>query len=80
MTGWFFASFRGWQVSLLFGVPLPMLAAPKSAAGRLVGGWHEAAGLGLLIAIGVHVAAAFIHPFCLPRPDNAAHASRNVST
>lgn len=63
MSGWFFASFRGWQVSPLFGVPLPMLAAPGSAAGRLVGGWHQAAGWGLLIAIGVHVTAAFIHAF-----------------
>lgn len=63
MSGWFFASFRGWQVSPLFGVPLPMLAAPESAAGRLVGGWHQAAGLGLLIAIGVHLTAAFIHAF-----------------
>lgn len=63
MTGWFFASFRGWQVSLLVGVPLPILAAPESAAGRLVGDWHQAAGFGLLIAIGIHVAAAFIHAF-----------------
>lgn len=63
MSGWFFASFRGWQVSLLFGVPLPMLTAPESAAGRLVGGWHQAAGFGLLIVIGVHVTAAFIHAF-----------------
>lgn len=63
MSGWFFASFRGWQVSLLFGVPLPMLTAPELAAGRLVGGWHQAAGFGLLIAIGVHVTAAFIHAF-----------------
>ncbi|MBN8990600.1 MAG: cytochrome b [Rhizobiales bacterium] len=63
MSGWFFASFRGWQVSPLFGVPLPMLAAPESAAVRLVGGWHQAAGVGLLIAIGVHVTAAFMHAF-----------------
>ena len=63
MSGWFFASFRGWQVSPLFGVPLPMLAAPESAAVRLVGGWHQAAGGGLLIAIGVHVTAAFMHAF-----------------
>lgn len=63
MTGWFFASFRGWHFSPLVGVPLPMLTAPESVAGRLVGGWHQAAGLGLVIAIGVHVAAAFMHAF-----------------
>ncbi len=63
MSGWFFASFRGWQLSPFSGLPLPMLTAPGSAAGRLVGGWHQAAGWGLLIAIGVHVSAAFIHAF-----------------
>ncbi len=63
ITGWFFASFRGWQVSFFFAVPLPMLTAPGSAAGRLFGGWHQAAGLGLFIVSGVHVAAAFTHIF-----------------
>ena len=63
MSGWFFASFRGWQLSPFFGLPLPMLTAPESAVGRLVGGWHQAAGWGLLIAIGVHIGAAFSHAF-----------------
>lgn len=60
MSGWFFASFRGWQVSFFLAVP-PTLT--ESAAGRLAGGWHQAAGFGLLVAIGVHVIAAFMHAF-----------------
>ena len=63
MTGWFFASFRGWQLSFLFAAPLPMLTAPESVAGRLIGDWHQIAEWGLLIAIGIHVIAAFVHIF-----------------
>lgn len=63
MCGWFFASFRGWQLPLFSGVLLAMLTAPGSAAGHLVGGWHQAAGWALLFAIGVHVIAAFLHAF-----------------
>ncbi len=63
MSGWFFASFRGWPLPLFSGVVLPMLTAPGSAAGRLDGGWHQAAGWGLLFAIGVHVVAALTHAF-----------------
>lgn len=40
-----------------------MSAEPAGAAGRLVGDWHQATGFGLLVAIGIHVAAAFIYPF-----------------
>jgi cytochrome b561 len=65
VTGWFFASFRGWQISFFFAVPLPMLTAPESVAGRLIGGWHQTAEWGLLIAIGIHVSAALIHVFVL---------------
>ncbi|WP_371425708.1 cytochrome b [Tardiphaga sp.] len=61
MTGWFFASFRGWPISLFASMPLPALTAPGSPIGRLVGGWHSAAGWALLIAIGVHVGAAMFH-------------------
>jgi len=63
MSGWFFASFRGWQLPLFSGGLLPMLTASGSAAGRLVGGWHQAAGWGLLFAIGFHVIAALMHAF-----------------
>ncbi len=63
LSGWFFASFRGWQLPLSSGVLLPVLTVPGSAAGRLVGGWHQAAGWVLLFAIGLHVIAAFMHAF-----------------
>lgn len=36
MTGWFFVSFRGWRVSLLFRSLLPMLTAPDPTASGLV--------------------------------------------
>jgi hypothetical protein len=34
LTGWLFASFRGWSVSYFYLVPLPMLAAKNAAAIR----------------------------------------------
>lgn len=65
MTGWFFASFRGWPISFLSLMPLPALAAPGSPFGRVVGGWHSAAGWALLVAIGFHVGAALFHAIVL---------------
>ncbi len=65
MTGWFFASFRGWPISLFSLTRLPALTAPGSPAGRLIGGWHSAAGWALLFAIGVHVGAAMFHAIVL---------------
>ena len=61
LTGWFFASMRGWSVSFFFAVPLPMLTAPGSTLGRDIGRWHETAEWALLIVIGLHMAAALAH-------------------
>ena len=63
LTGWSFASFRGWSISLFFAVPLPMLAAEGSATARAVGQLHETMEWALLIVIGVHIAAAIVHLF-----------------
>jgi cytochrome b561 len=63
ITGWLFASFRGWEVSLFYLVPLPMLTAENAAAGRTVDGLHQAMELALLVMIGIHVAAALTHIF-----------------
>jgi cytochrome b561 len=63
MTGWVFASFRGWSVSYFYLVPLPMLAAKNNVAIHQIDGWHQVAEWALLIAIGVHVAAALAHIF-----------------
>jgi cytochrome b561 len=63
MTGWVFASERGWSVSLFFAVPLPNLPAEGSLLANLLGKWHGTMEWGLLLTIGAHVAAAMAHTF-----------------
>ena len=63
MTGWLFASFRGWSMSFFYLVPMPMLASGDAAAIKAVDGLHQAAEWTLLVLIGVHVAAAMAHIF-----------------
>jgi cytochrome b561 len=63
ITGWLFASFRGWSVSLFFMMPVPMLSADNAAAGKAIDGLHQAMEWSLLAVIGVHVAAALAHRF-----------------
>jgi cytochrome b561 len=63
VTGWLFASFRGWSLSLFYLMPLPMLASDNAAAGKFIDGWHQAAEWTLLAFIGIHVAAAIVHIF-----------------
>ena len=61
VTGWLFASFRGWSLSFFYLTPLPMLAADNAAAGKAIDGLHQAMELALIVMIGIHVAAAFAH-------------------
>jgi cytochrome b561 len=63
LTGWLFASFRGWSVSYFNLVPLPMLATKNATAIKQIDGWHQIAEWALLVLIGVHVAAALVHIF-----------------
>jgi cytochrome b561 len=63
ISGWLFASFRGWSVSFFYLVPLPMLASDNAAAGKAIDGWHQAMEWTLLVVIGIHVAAALAHIF-----------------
>src|SRR5436305_9245570 len=63
ISGWLFTSFRGWSLSLFYVVPLPMLASKSAAAAKAMDGWHQAAEFGLIIVIGLHVAAALLHIF-----------------
>lgn len=63
LTGWCFASFRGWSMSFFFALPLPMLSAPNSAVARSIGRWHETTEWALLILVGAHVTAALAHRF-----------------
>ena len=63
ISGWLFASFRGWPVSFFYLVPLPMLGSNNAAAGKAIEGLHQAMELALLVTIGLHVAAALAHVF-----------------
>jgi cytochrome b561 len=63
VTGWLFASFRGWSISLLYLVPLPRLAAENPSAVKAFDGWHQAMEWTLLVVIGIHVATAMAHIF-----------------
>ena len=63
VTGWIFASFRGWGVSFFYLVPLPMLASENAAAGKAFDGLHQAMEWTLLAVIGIHVAVAMAHIF-----------------
>jgi cytochrome b561 len=63
ITGWVFASFRGWGVSFFFMTPIPMLASENAAAGKAIDGLHQAMEWALLAVIGIHVAAALVHLF-----------------
>lgn len=63
LTGWLFASFRGWSVSYFYLFPVPMLASDNAAAGKAIDGLHQAAEWTLLVFIGLHVLAALAHLF-----------------
>jgi cytochrome b561 len=63
VTGWLFASFRGWSMSFFYLAPLPMLASNNAAAGKTMDGLHQAMEWALLVVIGIHVAAAMAHIF-----------------
>ena len=62
MTGWLFASQRGWSISLYFAAPLPELAE-GSALATSIGKWHGTMEWALLSLVGAHVAAAMAHTF-----------------
>lgn len=61
VSGWLFASARGWKVSWFFLAPLPMLTAGSQPLVHKLDGWHQDFEWALLILIGFHVASAFLH-------------------
>lgn len=63
MTGWLFASFRGWTMSYFSVFPLPMLASESRAGIDAIDGLHQISEWALLIVIGAHVASALAHVF-----------------
>lgn len=63
LSGWFYASARGWSLSFFGLFPLPALVAQGSALGRAIGGIHEGIVWVLLGVIAIHAAAALLHAF-----------------
>jgi cytochrome b561 len=63
LTGWFFASSRGWSMRLFGLFDLPMLTAENSPAARAIGRWHQTLEWTLLVLVGLHVLAAAVHLF-----------------
>jgi cytochrome b561 len=63
LTGWIFASERGWSISLFFATRLPTLPIEGSLLGHSIGNWHGIMELSLFLVIGAHVAAAMAHTF-----------------
>lgn len=63
LTGWLFASFRGWGVPFFYLFPMPMLAADDAAAGKAIDGLHQAMEWALLVFIVIHVVSALAHVF-----------------
>jgi cytochrome b561 len=63
LTGWLFASFRGWAISFFYLFPMPMLASDNAAAGKAIDGLHQAMEWTLLAFIGLHVVSALAHVF-----------------
>jgi cytochrome b561 len=61
LSGWLFASARGWHVSWFFVAPFPMLTSGNRALVKALDGWHQNFMWALLAAVGLHVAAAFVH-------------------
>ena len=63
MTGWIFASERGWSISLFSAVPFPLLPTEGSLLANAIGKWHGTMEWALLLVIGAHGAAAIAHTF-----------------
>jgi cytochrome b561 len=63
VTGWLFASFRGWSISFFYLAPMPMLASGNAETVKIIDGLHQAMEWTLLVVIGIHVAVALAHVF-----------------
>lgn len=61
LSGWIFASARGWTIDFLGVLPLPAVVAQGSEIGRALGRLHGALSSVLLAGIAVHVLAALVH-------------------
>jgi cytochrome b561 len=61
VSGWMFASARGWRIDWFYVFRLPMLTSQNPSLLKAIDGWHQVLEWSLLILIGVHVSAAFVH-------------------
>jgi cytochrome b561 len=63
LSGWFYASMRGWPLSFFELFPLPALVPEGSTVGRSIGRVHESIVWVLAAAVALHVLAALAHAF-----------------
>jgi cytochrome b561 len=63
LSGWLFASARGWNVSWFFVAPLPMLTSGSRPLVKMLDGWHQNFMWALVIVAGLHIASALVHLF-----------------
>jgi cytochrome b561 len=63
VSGWLFASARGWSVYWFFLAPLPMLTGGSRPLIRALDGWHQNFMWALLALAGLHIVAALVHLF-----------------
>lgn len=63
LTGWFYASARGWSLTFFDLFPLPALVAQGSPIGRAIGEIHESIVWVLIVVVAIHVLAALVHAF-----------------
>ncbi len=65
LMGWANASSRGWDIKLFGIISLPSLAEKGSNWGHALGDVHQAVAIGLLVLIGLHIAATVYHQWIL---------------
>jgi cytochrome b561 len=61
ITGWLFASMRGWSIAMFGLVPLPRLVEEGSTLGRSLGGLHQMLTWILLGLVAIHILGALVH-------------------
>jgi cytochrome b561 len=61
LSGWLFASAHGWHIDWFFWLPVPMLTGANPPLLEAIDGLHQIFEWTLLVLIGVHVLAAFLH-------------------
>ena len=61
LSGWFYASARGWTLSFFGLFPLPALVAQGSSLGHAIGSIHEDMVWVLAGVVAIHAAAALLH-------------------